>query len=46
MIDEGRSLEDITASKVSAEFDEKWGKSFIPPAKFAQMLAMNILKNR
>lgn len=46
MIDEGRKLEDITASKVSAEFDEKWGKSFIPPAKFAQMLAMNILKNR
>ena len=46
MLDEGRKLEDITASKVSADFDEKWGKGFIPPAKFAQMIAMGILKNR
>ena len=46
MLDEGRSLEDITASKVSADFDEKWGKGFIPPAKFAQMIAMGILRNR
>jgi cyclase len=46
MIEEGRKLEDITASKVTADFDEKWGKGFIPPNKFAEMVAMNILKNR
>jgi cyclase len=46
MIAEGRKLEDITASKVTADFDEKWGKGFIPPNKFAEMVAMNILKNR
>lgn len=46
MISEGRKLEDITASNVSADFDEKWGKGFTPPIKFAEMLAINILKNR
>lgn len=46
MIAEGRKLEDITASKVTADFDERWGKGFIPPNKFAEMIAMNILKNR
>ena len=46
MIAEGRKLEDITASKVTADFDEKWGGGFIPASKFAEMIAMNILKNR
>jgi cyclase len=46
MIAEGRKLEEITAANVSADFDEKWGKGFIPPNKFAEMIAMNILKNR
>jgi cyclase len=46
MIAEGRKLEDITASKVTADFDEKWGKGFIPANKFAEMIAMNLLRNR
>jgi glyoxylase-like metal-dependent hydrolase (beta-lactamase superfamily II) len=46
MIDAGGKLEDITAAKVSADYDEKWGKGFIAPPKFAEMLAMNLLKNR
>jgi len=46
MIAEGRKLEDITASKVTAEFDEKWGKGFIPANKFAEMIAMNLLRSR
>jgi cyclase len=45
MIRDGRKLEEITASKVTADFDEKWGKGFIPPHKFAEMVAMNLLKN-
>jgi cyclase len=44
MIAEGRKLEEITASKVTAEFDAKWGKGFIPPHKFAEMIAMNLLR--
>jgi glyoxylase-like metal-dependent hydrolase (beta-lactamase superfamily II) len=46
MIAEGRKLEDITASKVTADFDDKWGKGFIPPHKFAEMVAMNLLTNK
>ena len=46
MLDEGRKPEDITTSKVTAEFDEKWGRGFITPDKFAEMIAMNILRNR
>jgi len=44
MIRDGKKLEEITASKVSADFDEKWGKGFIKPEKFAEMVAMNLLK--
>lgn len=45
MIAEGRKLEEITASGVTADYDAKWGKGFIPPAKFAEMVAMNLLRN-
>ena len=45
MIRDGKKLEDITASKVTADFDEVWGKGFIPPHKFAEMVAMNVLRN-
>jgi cyclase len=46
MIADGKKLEEITAANVTADFDEKWGKGFIAPNKFAEMVAMNILKNR
>lgn len=44
MIAEGRKLEEITAAGVTKDFDEKWGKGFIKPEKFAEMVAMNLLK--
>ncbi len=40
MIADGRKLEEITASKVTADFDERWGKGFIAPHKFAEMIAI------
>jgi cyclase len=46
MVADGKKLEDIKASGASADFDAKWGKGFIQPDKFIEMLAMNILKNR
>lgn len=46
MIAEGRKLEDITASKVSQDYDATWGKGFIKPEKFAEMIAMNLLARR
>jgi glyoxylase-like metal-dependent hydrolase (beta-lactamase superfamily II) len=44
MIREGKKLEEITASGVSADYDEKWGKGFIKANKFAEMIAMNLLR--
>ena len=46
MIADGHKLEAITASDATKEFDDKWGKGFIKPDKFREMVAMNILKNR
>ena len=45
MLRDGKKLEEITASNVTADFDEKWGKGFIKANKFAEMVAMNLLKN-
>lgn len=46
MIADGHKLEAITASDATKDFDDKWGKGFIKPDKFREMVAMNILKNR
>jgi hypothetical protein len=46
MLRDGKKLEEITASNVTADFDEKWGKGFIKANKFAEMVAMNLLKNQ
>ena len=42
LIAEGKTLEEIVAAKPTAEFDEKWGKGFIKPDKFAEMLCANL----
>jgi hypothetical protein len=46
LVAEGKSMEDIGAAKPTADLDDKWGKGFIKPDQFAQMVAHNILKNR
>ena len=38
MVKEGKKLDEIKAAKPSAEFDEKWGKSFITPTALVEML--------
>jgi glyoxylase-like metal-dependent hydrolase (beta-lactamase superfamily II) len=38
----GKTLADIIAPKFTAEFDEAWGKGFIPPNKFVEMLWNNL----
>ena len=35
---EGKSLEEILASKPTAEFDERWGKGFIEPDQIVQFV--------
>ncbi len=34
----GKKLDEIKAANPSAEFDEKWGKAFISPGRFVEML--------
>lgn len=46
LVSEGRTIEEIVAAKVSAEFDEKWGKRFITPSRFAEMVARDVMKSR
>jgi glyoxylase-like metal-dependent hydrolase (beta-lactamase superfamily II) len=46
MLAEGKKLEEITASGVSSDFDPQWGKGFIKPDKFVEMVAMNLQKGR
>ncbi len=37
-ISEGKSLEQVKASKPTAEFDEVWGKGFLNPDRFVEIL--------
>ena len=43
LIADGRKLEEITAAGVMKDYDEKWGKGFIPPARFVEMVALDLL---
>jgi cyclase len=38
----GRSLEDVIASKPTAEFDARFGKGFLAPNRFVEMVYKNI----
>lgn len=44
LVAQGKSLEEIKAARVSADYDEKWGKGFIKPERFAEMLARPLLR--
>ena len=46
LVAEGRSAEEIGAAGVTKEFDEKWGKGFMPPARFATSVALDVAKKR
>ena len=38
LMKQGKKLDEIIAAKPSAEFDERWGKGFIPAVKFIKMM--------
>ncbi|HEX4332562.1 MAG TPA: MBL fold metallo-hydrolase [Usitatibacter sp.] len=44
LVAEGRKPDEIARAGVSAEFDGKYGKGFVDGPKFAEMVAVNILK--
>jgi len=40
----GKTLEQVAASKPTAKYDEVWGKGFLAPEKFVEMLYKNLKK--
>jgi hypothetical protein len=40
----GKSLAQVIDSKPTAEYDELWGKGFLNPQRFVEMLYKNIKK--
>lgn len=40
----GKSLEDVQALKPTAEFDAAWGKGFITPQRFTEMIYRNVAR--
>jgi cyclase len=43
-VKQGKKLEQVVASKPTAQFDEVWGKGFLAPDKFVEMLYGNLKK--
>jgi len=43
-IKQGKKLEEVVASKPTAQYDELWGKGFLAPEKFVEMLYGNLKK--
>jgi cyclase len=43
-VEAGKTMEEVLAAKPTAEFDEIWGKGFLPPQKWVEMMYEN-LKN-
>jgi cyclase len=43
-IKQGMKMEDAIAAKPTADFDDAWGKGFLPPAKFVEMVWKNLSK--
>ncbi|MDH3460807.1 MAG: hypothetical protein OEM00_07480, partial [Burkholderiaceae bacterium] len=41
-IEDGKKLEDVLAAKPTAEFDEVWGKGFLTPQKWVEMMYSNL----
>lgn len=42
LMQEGKTMEEVVAAKPTKEFDEKWGKGFLPPDKFAGLVYMDL----
>ncbi len=45
MVKEGKKLDEIIAAKPTADFDERWGKGFIPTARYIEMVIAGLAKS-
>ncbi len=44
LLKQGKKLDDILAAKPTADFDERWGKGFLAPPKFVEMIVNGLQK--
>lgn len=44
LLQQGKKLDDILAARPTADFDERWGKGFLAPPKFVEMLVSGLQK--
>ncbi len=44
MVTKGKSLAQIIAAKPTAEYDQEWGKAFLKPAKFIELVQLGLAK--
>jgi glyoxylase-like metal-dependent hydrolase (beta-lactamase superfamily II) len=44
MVKQGKSLDEIVAAKPTADFDERWGKGFVPPPRYIEMIMKGLPK--
>ncbi|MCF8128786.1 MAG: MBL fold metallo-hydrolase, partial [Deltaproteobacteria bacterium] len=42
LMKEGKTMEQVVAAKPTRAFDEKWGKGFLPPDRFAGLVYMDL----
>ncbi|HKI48541.1 MAG TPA: MBL fold metallo-hydrolase [Desulfobacteria bacterium] len=42
LMKEGKTMEQVVAAKPTQAFDEKWGKGFLPPDRFAVLVYMDL----
>lgn len=44
LVKQGKTIEEIVAAKPTADFDERWGKGFIAPARYIEMVMKGLPK--
>ena len=45
LVKEGKKLDEIIAAKPTADVDERWGKGFIPTARYIEMVIAGLAKS-
>ena len=44
LVNQGKTLNEIVAAKPTADLVERWGKGFIPPARYIEMVMKGLPK--
>jgi glyoxylase-like metal-dependent hydrolase (beta-lactamase superfamily II) len=44
LVKQGKTVDEVVAAKPTADFDERWGKGFVPPARYIEMIVKGLPK--